>query len=122
MQPMPNLTLIDTEVLYDFYGERSPEMLRDVLSAFRGEALIYFADLQRYLQSDNHYDCRRRFHSLKTMTRMIGATGLSALCSELEQSDLSSPQTQPRLILLLQLWQQLQAEMDLVLYGTAINQ
>lgn len=77
-------SLIDVRVIFDIYGEEGDEIVTYALGAFYTEASKYVAELYNAVSHNDYMEASRLYHSLKTMSGMIGARLLAQLCDELE--------------------------------------
>ena len=103
---------IDINVIFDIYGEEGEDILQYALSAFCLEASKYVAQLHLAVAKVDEVEASRLFHSLKTMSAMIGARQLSRLCAELEMLLLKSTEFELKYDAFLQLWPLILTELE----------
>lgn len=104
---------IDIRVIFDIYGEEGDEIVRYALGAFCAEASKYLAQLHIAVGRADEDEANRLFHSLKTMSAMIGARQFSQLCADLEVMSLQHAGFTSKYAEFQQLWPQILAEVEL---------
>lgn len=103
---------IDINVIFDIYGEEGRDILHHALGAFCQEASKYVAQLYLAVNNANDVEASRLFHSLKTMSAMIGARQLNQLCAELEILLLHSAEFELKYEAFLRLWPLILTELE----------
>ena len=103
---------IDINVIFDIYDEESDDIVRYALGAFCHEASKYVAQLYLAVNNADEVEASRLFHSLKTMSAMIGARQLNQLCAELEILLLESAEFELKYDAFLQLWPLILIELE----------
>lgn len=103
---------IDIRVVFDIYGEEGDEIVRYALGAFCNEASKYLAQLYLAVSQSDEDEANRLFHSLKTMSAMIGARQFSKVCAELELMSLQSDGFSQKYAEFQQLWPLILKELE----------
>jgi HPt (histidine-containing phosphotransfer) domain-containing protein len=105
----PNITndgnsLIDIRVIFDIYDEENDDIIRYVLGAFYAEASTFYRQLCMAVSNADSEEISHLFHSLKTMSSMIGARSLAKLSEELEVLLLGSAEFDDKYAAFQRLW------------------
>jgi HPt (histidine-containing phosphotransfer) domain-containing protein len=104
--------LIDVTVIFDIYNEDGEDIIRYALGIYRTEATKYFHQLCTAVANKQTAASDSIFHSLKTMSSMVGARLIATLCAELELLPFETKEFIKKFEELQQLWPSLITEVE----------
>lgn len=105
-------SVLDLEILYDIYGERNKEVVEFALGIFKRESTGYLMEIIEFIKHKDAESVSAKFHSLKTMSAMVGAIYPSELCSDLEQSTFDTEEYWQKLEHFQKVWAKLLTEVE----------